>query len=273
MPRLLNYLLVLCVWLSANTGLKAATPESETVTFILSPANKPPFWYQQGGKARGLIPELLYSIAREQNIHLEMLQVPRKRGIELVRDNPHILMGLAREWVPDPEHFQFSTPVAQTRDVLISHQKKPVKIELSPSELEGQLLGTHFGYHYPTLEPLFEFKRLIRSDSHSERALLERLRRRRIDVAVMTEAVARWYLNRYGWQDELYLGQVSVASAELRLMAHPSDRALIQKIDRALAQRRADGSLQALQRRFFSQAEETAEIASMAELEQIQATP
>ncbi len=229
------------------------TDTPEEITFILSPANKPPFWYQQGGKARGLVPELLRSIAREQNFRLQMLQVPRKRGIELIRRNPHILMGLAREWVPDPEHFSFTEPVAHTRDVLISHRTHPVHLQQSPEELSGRLLGTHFGYHYPTLEPLFSRNLLVRSDSHSEQALLERLRRQRIDVAVMTESVARWYITRYGWHQELVMDQLPVASADLRLMAHSSNGPLIARINQALAKRRADGSLQALQARFFNQ--------------------
>lgn len=244
-------LATLLLFLSTLGHAAALEAAPEKITFVLSPANKPPFWYQQEGQARGFVPELLQSVSTELGFELETVQVPRKRGIELIRKHPRILMGLASEWVPDPENFLFSDPISHTRDVFISHREDPVRLEQDAKTLRGEILGTHFGYHYPTLEPLFELKLLLRSDSHSEQALLERLQRKRIRVAVMTEAVARWYLAQDGDVNQLYIDQVVVAAAKLRLMAHPSEQPLIEMINRAIAKRIANGELVRLHQKFY----------------------
>ncbi len=240
--------------LTTPSSLQAGPVEHEASPYLLmlfSPMNKPPFWFFEADQPRGIIYDLLHEACLEQGVELKAQAAARKRGSAQVLAEEHSVIGRALEWIERPERFAISDPLIGNADILISLRDTPVDFNSHPSELEGMIIGTHLGYVYPTLDPLFSNGLLIRSDSSDELNMIQRVHRQRIPAAVISRPVARWYIRSNHWQSRFYLSEQVLSEVQIRLLFNKTQQPFVEHLNRSLSTMRADGRYQAILDRYL----------------------
>ncbi|HEX4912076.1 MAG TPA: hypothetical protein VFV64_15055, partial [Permianibacter sp.] len=119
-------------------------------------------------------------------------------------------------------------------------------------DLHGQAIGTTLGYVYPALEPYFRDGRLRRDDAGSELQGFRKFMARRIDYLVMNSISLDWHLRT--WSSRMPAEPMPLSTPlifdpiEVRCAVAAS--LAVASVNRAIEGLRADGSLEALLRRY-----------------------
>ena len=145
--------------------LKPAFGAAETMVLAVAPGGYPPFLIAVPGKpVVGIMADVLREIATAQGLRLKFVETPQMRVETPILDRQVDAVPRAKEWVSQPDRFLFTDSVLRLRDVIFSRAKHPVLFR-KPDDLIGKTVGTHLGYRYPLLEPLFRSKRAYREDA------------------------------------------------------------------------------------------------------------
>jgi len=86
------------------------------------------------------------------------------------------------QWVNEDD-YEWPEPFFSITEQLVGNNDQP-KIH-TIDELVGKSVGTVNGYHYPTLEVLFDLKKILRDDAPSEESAYLKQTRRRTNYTVM----------------------------------------------------------------------------------------
>lgn len=138
----------------------------------------------------GVTKEWQEALAAELGRSMEVVIAPYKRlSVMVEMHEADIQCFTAPEWV-DAEQYEWPEPYFSVDEQLVGHQKQASIISLD--DLNGKSIGTVSGYHYPTLDPLFESKRLVREDAPTEESAYQKQIYRRVDYTVMRSADFRY---------------------------------------------------------------------------------
>jgi polar amino acid transport system substrate-binding protein len=106
-------------------------------------------------------------------------------------------------WLPDHSvSYVFSQPLMYQRDVLIGRTGQSTLT--SPEQLPRQNVGTVLGYHYPSLQPLFDGGRLRRDDARSQLQVLQKLKAGRFEYAVSNQLSLDWFNRQFPPEQQLH---------------------------------------------------------------------
>ncbi len=247
-------------FVSALTLLLALGPIqalADVLTYAVSPSNKPPFWFKEAGRYKGIMVDVAHELANELGHTIKIAVRPPRRGqlktIMAPDHKPTIhFSNFAIEWVATPEKYHFTEPVAQVNDILLSHVNNPVKVrQLEELPKYTHSIGTHRGYIYPALGPLFQKGALIREDATSELAIIKKLLYQRNSVSVVSYEAMAWYSNKHNFTNQFYVADYVLASASLRYVFRGEDGALAKAFDEGLARMKASGRLQSIVKRYI----------------------
>jgi polar amino acid transport system substrate-binding protein len=168
--------LILGVTLLAST----LTFAKEPVRFLVSEAWSMPFGEivsTNNGVVnflkRGIMLDWQNAIAAELNRTPVMVISSRKR-MELYIENGQVDIRCftAPDWVSDKTLYFWPHPFYKIQDVLAGSSNLPLIKSLT--ELNGKSIGTVLGYHYRTLQPLFDAGIAFRDDAPSEMLALKK---------------------------------------------------------------------------------------------------
>ena len=193
--------------------------------------------------------DVLRDIAMAQGLHIKSVDAPKKRVESMVLDRQIDAVPRALEWVSEPDRFVFTDSVIRVRDVVFSRTKQPV-VYRRPDDLVGKTVGTHLGYAYPLLEPLFESKKAYREDAYNEQSMLRMLKARRTDAVVMNEAVGYWLMKTEGLTGQFIASETELEGYEYRFMMGRQWSKFVTQFNRELAQMKKDGRLAAIVGRY-----------------------
>lgn len=254
----LAYLLLAgaCLALWAGTAGATTPPPpgkpAPTLVLAITPEDYAPFFMRTPGATTknsprrstlvGIMPDALNRIAARLGSRVEFRSLPRARLEAALRDGSVDTILLAREWAKQPEHFLFSDPLVDLRDVVLVVTDSPVR---QLEDLRGKQIGTRIGYSYPELDAQFRAGLFFRRDADAEQAVLQMLILRRTDAAVLNEKVAEWLLQRQNQQGKVRtlhaLGAVGYCFAFA-----PRHATLHQQFNAEIARLRSEGALQAI---------------------------
>jgi polar amino acid transport system substrate-binding protein len=85
------------------------------------------------------------------------------------------------DWMEETHpNFRWSAPFIIQHDVLVGRTSESIR----PEELKGEVVGAVLGFIYPTLDPLFADKKLLREDARTQAQVLLMLKAGRYRYAV-----------------------------------------------------------------------------------------
>lgn len=140
----------------------------------------------------GLVSDYLYALAEEMDIKLKIELLPRKR-IDKSSEPYDLNCYTSLAWNDHPEKFHWSQPLFLKKEIIAGSQSVPKTLE----GFNGEAIGTMRGYRYPTLEPFFQTKKLIRNDAENETVNFQKLVKNRISYIVTDEMLMSYYLKTH----------------------------------------------------------------------------
>ncbi len=224
---------------------------SQQIVFNITSKGLPPYMIKEAGQPdSGIMLDVLQLIADKHNYSVKPVGIPKKREISQLDLGKLDAVPLAMEWVPHPENYAFTDPVVKARDVLFSLKSSPVRLN-DIKELFGKKLGTHLGYHYPTLEDYFNSNQIQRSDAGTEKEMLGMLIYERTQGAVLNELVGQWLIkNNPLWQHQFYISKKAINQVDYRIMFNKRWHKFVKLFNQELAIMKQDGQLQAIISRY-----------------------
>ncbi|MCP4160535.1 MAG: amino acid ABC transporter substrate-binding protein [Deltaproteobacteria bacterium] len=196
-----------------------------------------------GKQPRGIMIETLQIIASKHGYTVKIDRIPRKRVVLRLNSGKLDATPLAKEWISNPENFEFTDSIIRVRDVLFSLQKLPLKFE-KIEDLFGKEIGTHLGYKYPMLTTYFKNNRILRNDTISEKAMFEMLLRKRTDAAIINELVGKWHIRKNLWKGKFVASKKDVGGFDYRIMFARKWRDFVHKFNKELSLMKQNGLLE-----------------------------
>ncbi|MCV2369808.1 substrate-binding periplasmic protein [Roseateles oligotrophus] len=224
-----------CFLASLSCLPAAASP----LRFIVDTSVSLPYAKFENGELKsGLSFELGVELARHLKREAKFVPVARKRiGQTLESGQADLICGYAQGWLPGP--FQWSRPVAQHMELLISRADVPAPQRLS--DLAGQSIGSIAGFRYVALE-LQLGAQFVRDDGPDAEALLRRLAAKRISHAIVSRSYLDYRRREGGFAVALHPPLV-IEKMDLRCALSPKAELSLQQLDEGLTEMQTEGSL------------------------------
>jgi polar amino acid transport system substrate-binding protein len=237
MKRLVLFILCCCIGAVDIFG-------SEIIVFNTTPKGYPPYMIKEAGKKEsGIMVEVLQIIATKHGYILETKGVPTKRVEKLLKIGDLDATARAKEWVNNPENYEFTDVIVRARDVLFSLKKTPITFR-SIEDLFDKDIGTHLGYKYPMLKTYFKDNRIRRNDTANGTAMLNMVLKERTDAAVMNELVAKWIISKNKWQEKFVISSKEVGGFDYRIMFNKKWKSFVEKFNQELTLMKQNGELE-----------------------------
>ena len=236
LPRLCLFMLALAgsYCMAEERGLRFSITESGVMPMVL---------IRNGAAVDGILHDLAIRLAEKVDRRADLLVMPRMRVHRaLLSGEIDVRCYVNPAWLDKPySGYAWSVPFMLQRDLLVSHSTQAI----APQRLAKQAIGTVLGFHYPTLEALFDAEQLQRDDARTQGLVLRKLAAGRYDYAVTNELALLWFNRDRSEADKLHevheLTQVEVACL-VRDAPDVPTRALLE----AMRQMREDGEFTAI---------------------------
>jgi polar amino acid transport system substrate-binding protein len=204
---------------------------------------EPPFIYTSPtSEYMGIVPSLAKALARELNLQLEFLPIPRK-GIErsLINDDADIAW-LSPVWVKNKKQLIFSDSVFLHREFLYSLE--PIDESKNPAYwLKNKTICLREDYQYPSLNRFFANKIAKPVKVSSQVPLIQLLLKKRCDVLYMNEHRASWMVDSLGVEQQVWRSSKPLDEAALGFMFHKKWQVKMAQVNNALADIKRSGEL------------------------------
>jgi len=189
----LKFLICLCSFIASFSFAK-----TKTLHFNISTKPYPPYivWSQNSKEEpSGIMTDTLKGFCKSENITLSYQKVPRARVDDFIRAGELDLTARAMEWTKNLKDFVFTDPVTMMEDTFfhLSGNKFSFK---KPDDLDGKSIGIIVGYRYPKLATKIKKKKISISETISESSLIDMIRFRRIEAAIMDRNVGLWNIKK-----------------------------------------------------------------------------
>lgn len=146
---------------------------------------------ERGRPTQGILHDMMASLATQVGSPAEFHVLARAR-VQTAMDHKEIDIRCyaAQSWLPNQAgNYIWSIPLFIQRDLLVSRERAPV----IPRELPTQHVGTVLSYTYPSLQPLFDSRQLIRDDARNQEQVLKKLWAGRYRYAVSNQWTLDWF--------------------------------------------------------------------------------
>ena len=180
--------------MAADAPLRFVVPDSWAM---------PMMQFEQDRPTQGILHDLMLSLATQVGLPAEFHVLPRGR-IQTAMEHGEVDVRcyVVQTWLTDqPGDYSWSIPLFTQPDLLVSRQASTAPI--NPADLSAQPIGTVLRYSYPTLQPLFDAKRLERDDARNQQLVLDKLLAGRNRYAVSNQWSLDWFNQRLLPQQQL----------------------------------------------------------------------
>jgi len=187
--------------------------------------------------------DVLALISRKNGYTIKAIGIPKNREIKHLESGKLDANPLAKEWVSNPEDFEFADVIIDARDVLFSLREKPIKF-VSVKDLHGKTIGTHLGYSYPLLEQDFKGENIVRHDSDTEFAMLRITLVGWTDATVINELVGQWLIKgNSNWHEKFVVSKKIVGGFDYRIMFSKKWELFVEVFNKELTIMKENGEL------------------------------
>ena len=178
-------------------GLLSAAPalaDPRPIRFLVSESWSMPLMHTEHGEPDdGILFRIMTSLAAQVGSPAEFHVLPRLRlQAAMESGQVDVRCYTSQSWGPNLSgDYIWSLPLITQKDYLIGSSEH--RLPQDPGQLAVQKLGTVLGYSYPTLQPYFDSRRLIRDDGRNQVQVLMKLNAGRYDYAVSNQMALNWY--------------------------------------------------------------------------------
>lgn len=173
----------------------------------------------------GIVVDLFDSLAEHENLDIRYVIHNRTRGEQALYAGDFHATILSREWLAEPDKLLFSLPIYVHVEYM--YGTEPIPNTSLNRLVRNQHICTRRGYRYPKLKRFFDKRLAMRTDTHSEEAMLRMLLLGRCDFAISNEFVAGWLIEQNGWQNKIYLSPSPIDKVNFTLAFHPSKASIL----------------------------------------------
>ena len=177
---LMKYLLIITITIATSIAVAAITDRTEIRAAI--PAGlAPPLLFEKKGKQEGLVVDYVNALAEALGRKASFSVITRHRlDGYLLKGQMDVLCYTSKVWASNQQELDFSKTLFVKREIIIGPAPMPKEVR----ELQGKTIGTMLQYVYPSLDPYFEERKIIREDNVSEEANLKKLLHQRLKYVV-----------------------------------------------------------------------------------------
>ena len=174
--------------------------ENREIIFAVEPDGWPPVHIVDGESITGISMDILKEVTSKYGYTFRVKQFPEKRGVMMLESGEIHAWGKAREWIDNPERFDWTEPMLEIGNVLVSRASEPVTYS-KPEDIFGMTVGTQLGYGYKILGPYFKSGQIKRHDVTSRTRMLKILLLGRVDVATFNKLIILWIIKNNNKMD------------------------------------------------------------------------
>ncbi|MBI9081381.1 MAG: transporter substrate-binding domain-containing protein [Pseudodesulfovibrio sp.] len=225
---------------ASNKAIILFIPDTDWPPYLISDSNHPD---------KGVFVEVLMAVATPLGYTVQTRRLPNKRGWLLLEEGVVDAHPKAKEWIKNPERYNWTDPFMTNEDVLLYTASKDSKFT-NPESLFGKTVATINGFIYPALEKHFASGEIKRVDVASPYAMLGLLDLNRVDAALVNRSETQWlFRNRPDLKPEkFHMDDTPFDSAEYRYAFTKSKdwQPFITEFNEALNTMKQNGQLKAI---------------------------
>ena len=221
---------------------------AKTIIFNMSENGYPPFMINNKPPS-GIIYDVLQIILAKHGYDIKTAKIPKNRELGFLRSGKLDAQAIAKEWVEEPNKYEFSDPILKVRNVIISSVDNPViftKIE----DLIGKKSVTHLGYKYPPLTRYFKNGLIERNDTVNETAMLAMIQSQRADFTIVNDYVGAWIIQKQNWSGQFVISKKDVTNYDYRIMFSKKWKLLVSEFNKELAILKENGTFEKIVQKY-----------------------
>ena len=188
----------------------------------------------------GIMVELLPMIMEAAGFKTEKVMLSTKRAMQAFKNGALDFDFFSPNWVPPNDinnEFIFTDPIIDVTEYFITLPENEDRFRTRNQILKDSVVGTVEGYVY------FDADTFTPLAFQSESDLILALRNQRIEVAIMEEAVARYWSAKHGI--EITFGAIHT-KGPLALRLHSRHKDKITMLNKVIQKLRAEGKIQSI---------------------------
>jgi len=230
--RLLSLLVPLII-----IGAPAAVQAAEPLRMVVGTMSYPfEVFDAQGQMSGGLLKELGDQLARELGTQPDYLRLPRRRV------EPTLLAGEADiycfdspEWSENPKVLLWSIPSLKQIERVLVPTNKPLPTRI-PDDFVGQRVSVRLGYHYASIQPLFDAGKASRMDETQTAFMFKAVETGHTDMLITSDGEIEGYFQ----SNPLARKKFAIASKPFSVVAtqcavSPKSRWSLEKVNKGLS--------------------------------------
>lgn len=245
--RLLSLLVPL-----ALLGTQAPAGAAEPLRFVVGSMSYPfEVFNDQGEITGGLLKEFALQLAREMKTRTEFVRLPRRR-IEpaLIAGEVDLVCYNSPAWSENPKALLWSMPtLKQIERVLVRKASQlPTRI---PDDFVGKRVSVRLGYHYDSIQPLFDANKATRVDETQVNFMFKSVATGLTDMLISSDGEIEGYFQSNPQARKDFAAAATPFSVVATQCAiSPKSRWSQEQIDKALASMMKRGDMDRMTKRY-----------------------
>ncbi len=218
--------------------------EFKIITFNMTARGYPPFMINKTETSApgGIMYDVFSHIINKLGYIVRTTQIPKKRELEFFESGEMDAHAMAKEFVANPDDYEFTDPIFKVRNLVFSRAGAPVQYTQA-EDLIGKRAITRLGFVYPPLTNLFKNKSIERINTISEKSMLRMVMYKRGDFTIINDLVGRWIIRANGWEEKFVISTDEITNYDYRIMFAKKWSKIIPLFNRELALMKSSGAI------------------------------
>ncbi len=211
----------------------AGIVQGESFKVIKYTYDLPPYYFRVQ-QSSGIVEDLFAAIGKITKDEFQYRYLPPARAQMMFEENEMDI-----EPVINPEWRQhskvpgvYTIPFAEVIDIVLFRPRKRISIR-SPTDLEGEIVGTVRGFVYPKFTEVFAKGIVKRRDNLNVDLLLKQLATKRFDQIFIAKITALYWMKEIPAYRNFEVGD-EIGRVEVMLRLHPSKAYALERFNKAI---------------------------------------
>lgn len=229
--RLLSLLVPL-----ALLGTQASDGATEPLRMVVGSMSFPfEVFNEQGELTGGLLKELSEKLGLELGTRVEFVRLPRRR-IEsaLIAGEADLVCYNSPAWAENPKALLWSIPTLKQIERVLVRKANPLPTRI-PDDFVGKRVSVRLGYHYASIQPLFDASKATRVDETQVNFMFKAVATGLTDMLISSDGeIEGYFQSNPQARKEFATAATPFSVVATQCAVSPKSHWSLQKIDKAL---------------------------------------